>query len=200
MHMVCVRGSITDNNAGYLRMGDRDVTDSPRTLHRGTFLELIDSNGWEYAHRFATLGVVVVVAVDRGALLLVEQFRYAQNAVVLTLPGGLVDAKDAVDGGNPYADAAARELIEETGFGAERLTLLGAGPASPGMTTEHIRFYRADNLRRIGRALGDGDEELTVHRVPLAELRQFIAARQNVGVQIDVKLWAGLFLAGLNEP
>jgi ADP-ribose pyrophosphatase len=68
------------------------------------------------------------------------------------------------------------------------------------MTTEHIRFYRADNLRRIGRALGDGDEELTVHRVPLAELRQFIAARQNVGVQIDVKLWAGLFLAGLNEP
>jgi len=176
------------------------VTDSPRTLHRGTFLELLDSNGWEYAHRFATLGIVVVVAIDRGALLLVEQFRYAQNAVVLTLPGGLVDAQDAVDGGNPFADAAARELIEETGFGAERLTLLGAGPASPGMTTEHIRFYRADNLRRIGRALGDGDEELTLHRVPLAELRQFIAARQNVGVQIDVKLWAGLFLAGLNEP
>jgi ADP-ribose pyrophosphatase YjhB (NUDIX family) len=88
------------------------VTDGPRSLHRGEFLELLDRDGWVYAHRFATLGIVMVVAVDRGALLLVEQFRYAQNAAVLTLPGGLVDAQDAVDGGDPFADAAARELIE----------------------------------------------------------------------------------------
>jgi hypothetical protein len=43
------------------------VTDDPRTLHSGAFLELIDRDGWEYAHRFATLGVVMVVAVDHGA-------------------------------------------------------------------------------------------------------------------------------------
>jgi ADP-ribose pyrophosphatase len=67
------------------------------------------------------------------------------------------------------------------------------------MTTEHIRFYRADNLHQIGKALGDGDERLTVHRVPLAELRRFVAARQDAGVQIDVKLWAGLFLADLSK-
>jgi hypothetical protein len=35
-------------------------------------LELVDHDGWEYVHRFATLGVVVVVAVDHGTLLLVE--------------------------------------------------------------------------------------------------------------------------------
>ncbi len=175
------------------------MTDSPRTLHRGAFLELVDRDGWEYAHRFATLGIVVVVAVDQHALLLVEQFRVAQNAAVLTLPGGLVDAHDAADGDDPFATAAVRELIEETGFRAERLVLLGEGPASPGVTTEHIRFYRAEGLRRIGRALGDGDERLTVHRIPLADLRRFMAARQDVGVQIDVKLWAGLFLAGLSE-
>jgi len=175
------------------------VTDGPRTLHRGAFLELVDRDGWEFAHRFATLGVVVVVAVDHGALLLVEQFRPAQNAAVLTLPGGLVDAQDAVDDVDPFTVAAARELIEETGYGVERLTLLGEGPPSPGMTTEHIRFYREDNLHRIGRALGDGDERLTVHRVPLAEFRRFVAARQDAGVQIDVKLWAGLFLADLSE-
>jgi ADP-ribose pyrophosphatase len=172
------------------------MTNGPRTLHRGAFLELVDRDGWEYVHRFAALGIVVVVAIDQGALLLVEQFRVAQSAAVLTLPGGLVDAQDAVDSG----DAALRELIEETGFGAEGLMLLGAGPASPGMTTEHIRFYRADSLRRIGLALGDGDERLTVHRVPLTDLRRFMASRQDVGVQIDVKLWAGLFLAGLSEP
>jgi ADP-ribose pyrophosphatase len=178
----------------------RHMTYGPRTLHRGAFLELVDRDGWEYAHRFATLGIVVVVAVDHGALLLVEQFRVAQNAAVMTLPGGLVDAQDAVDGGDPFATAAARELIEETGFSAERLTRLGEGPASPGMTTEHIRFYRAEGLCRIGRALGDGDEQLIVHRVPMADLRQFMASRQDAGVQIDVKLWAGLFLAGLSEP
>ena len=109
-------------------MGDRDVTDGPRTLHRGAFLELVDRDGWEYVHRFATLGVVVVIAVDHGVLLLVEQFRPAQNAAVLTLPGGLVDTQDAVDGVDPFTDAAARELMEETGFSAERLTLLGEGP------------------------------------------------------------------------
>jgi ADP-ribose diphosphatase len=175
------------------------VTDGPRTLHRGAFLELVDRDGWEYVHRFATLGVVVVIAVDHGVLLLVEQFRPAQNAAVLALPGGLVDAQDAVDGVDPFTDAAARELMEETGFSAERLTLLGEGPASPGMTTEHIRFYRADNLHQIGQALGDGDERLTVHRVPLAELRRFVAARQDAGVQIDIKLWAELFLADLSD-
>jgi ADP-ribose pyrophosphatase len=115
---------------------------------------------------------------------------------VLKLPGGLVDARDAVGGGDPFADAAARELIEETGFGPERLTLLGAGPASPGMTTEHIRFYRADSLRRTGGALGDGDERLTVHRVPVAEFRRFVATRQDAGVQIDVKLWGGAIPGG----
>jgi ADP-ribose pyrophosphatase len=142
---------------------------------------------------------VVVVAVDHGALLLAEQFRVAQNAAVLTLPGGLVDAKDAIDGGDPFSKAAMRELIEETGFRAEHLTLLGSGPASPGMTTEHVRFYQAASLHQIGRALGDGDEELTVHHVALANLRQFMVSRQEVGVQIDVKLWAGLFLSGLSE-
>lgn len=175
------------------------MTDDLRTLHRGAFLELLDRDGWEYAHRFATLGVVMVVAVDQGTLLLVEQFRLAQNAAVLGLPGGLVDARDAVDGGDPFADAAARELREETGFSPEHLVLLGAGPASPGMTTEHIRFYRADGPRRICQALGDGDEVLTVHRVPLTELRRFIASRQDAGVQINVKLWAGLFLGGLSQ-
>ena len=72
------------------------MTDGPRTLHRGAFLELVDRDGWEYVHRFATRGVVVVIAVDHGVLLLVEQFRPAQNAAVLALPGGLVDAQDAV--------------------------------------------------------------------------------------------------------
>ena len=46
------------------------MTDGPQTLHRDR--ELVDRDGWEYAQRFATLGVVVVVAVDHGALLLVE--------------------------------------------------------------------------------------------------------------------------------
>jgi ADP-ribose pyrophosphatase len=74
-----------------------------------------------------------------------------------------------------------------------------------GMTTVCAPVFRLERLNltvplhRIGQALGDGNERLTVHRVPLAELRRFAAARQDAGVQIDIKLWAGLFLADLSD-
>jgi len=91
-----------------------------KTLYTGKFLKLLDRQGWEYVDRPASKGVVQIVATYEGSILVVEQFRWAQGAVVISLPGGLVE--DSTENAERDLEAAAhRELLEETGFAAGRM-------------------------------------------------------------------------------
>ena len=86
------------------------------------------------------------------------------------------------------ATAALRELEEETGYRAGRIEELGFFHASPGMVTEGFTLVRAHDLARVGDGGGAGDEEIAVHRVALAEVPAFVAAKRAEGVAVDVKL------------
>jgi ADP-ribose pyrophosphatase len=57
----------------------------------------------------------------------------------------------------------------------------------------HARGQRRDH----GRSGGDDTEEITVHEVPLGELRAFLAAKLADGLAVDPKIHAGLWLAGV---
>jgi ADP-ribose pyrophosphatase len=166
----------------------------PRVLGRGRYLTLVDDGGWEYVTRPNITGVVVIVAItpDRR-LLLVEQWRPAVRSRVIELPAGLVGDVDAHE---PLAAAAARELREETGFTARALVPIGAGPIAVGVSDEVISFFHALDLTRVGPGGGDATEEITVHEVPLGELRSFLSARAAEGLAVDPKIYAGLFLVG----
>ena len=59
--------------------------------------------------------VSILAIDDRGRVLLVRQFRYAVGQDTLEIPAGTIDP------GETPAEAARRELREETGFGCERL-------------------------------------------------------------------------------
>ena len=167
----------------------------PRVLGRGRFLTLVDDGGWEYVTRPEVTGIVVIVAVTSdGKLLLVEQWRPAVRNRVIELPAGLVGDVDAHE---PFAVAAARELVEETGFAAREMVPIGTGPIAVGVSDEMISFFRALEPTRVGPGGGDASEEITVHEVPLGELRGFLAARTADGLAVDLKIHAGLFLAGV---
>jgi len=92
--------------------------------------------------------------------------------------------------------AAHRELVEETGFEAHELVVLGAGPIAVGVSDEEVTFFEALGLARVGPGGGDDSEDITVHVVPLARLRVFLAERQSAGLAVDPKIYAGLFLVG----
>ncbi|HEX8482381.1 MAG TPA: NUDIX hydrolase [Allosphingosinicella sp.] len=151
----------------------------------GRFIEAKRLGTWEFVSRTRGIGAAVILAVDEGHVILVEQYRVPIAALCLELPAGLVGDQQQ---GEEAAAAAIRELEEETGYRAEGMVDLGRFHASPGMSSEGFTLLRAEGLRRVGEGGGVEGEEIAVHRVPLAQAAEFVAERRAAGVAIDVKL------------
>jgi ADP-ribose pyrophosphatase len=128
-------------------------------------------------------------------LLLVEQERVPLGQRSIEMPAGLVGDTTA---GESAEDAAARELLEETGWEASKIEFLLRGPTSSGMSSEQVVFVRASGLRRRHAGGGDESEAITVHEVPVPEVPRFLVARMSEGYAVDPKLWAGLWLLERN--
>lgn len=167
------------------------------TIHfNGRFLGLKERNGWEYAFRTNASGVIVLVPVtDAGELVLVEQYRPPVRRRVLELPAGLVG--DNGDDGEDFKVAAERELLEETGFRADYMDELLDCPSSPGMSDEVFTVYYASGLERVGPGGGVGNEDITVHLVPLDGFSGWFEARLKEGLMFDPKIFAGVYWASM---
>ena len=162
-------------------------------IGRGRFIRLVRRGGWEWAERTNASGIVVIVAVTPDdKVLLVEQHRVPVGGPVIELPAGLA-GDIAGEEDEDLSVAANRELEEETGWRAERLERLTAGPVSAGMTSEVLTFYRAHGLQRVGDGGGDPSEDIVVHEVPLTEVHGWLEARAAAGVMADPKVYAGLY-------
>ena len=169
----------------------------PRILATGRYLTFVEEDGWEYVTRPGVTGIVVIVAVtDDQRLVLVEQYRRAVHRRVIELPAGMVGDSDGRRA-ESMQDAAARELEEETGYRASEMIPLFEGPIAVGVSDETLSFFRARGLARVGPGGGDDTEDITVHEVALAELPSFLAAKQQAGLGVDSKIYAGLYLAGV---
>jgi ADP-ribose pyrophosphatase len=162
-----------------------------KALFEGKFLRLMDDDGWEFAERTTGAGVVCVVAVDGQHVILVEEFRPAVQAPVISFPAGLIDRAGAGETQETAIEAALRELREETGFAARSIEEVANGPISAGMTTERVTFFLAQDLQ-AGRQMLDAGEDIKVHRVPLKQLSSFFDACSSRGAEIDLKIFAGL--------
>jgi len=151
----------------------------------GRFLAVEKQGSWEYAVRARDIRAAVILALDGDHVILIEQHRIPVGARCLELPAGLV-GDEAAD--ESVETAAARELEEETGYRAGRLEVLGTFCSSPGMTSEIFTVVRATELERVGEGGGEETEDITVHRVAMAELPAFIADRRAEGYAMDAKL------------
>ena len=118
----------------------------------------------------------MILAVDDGHVLLVEQYRVPLGSACLELPAGLVG--DDVEGEEAEI-AAIRELEEETGYRARRMVDLGRYFASPGMSSEGFVLLRAEGLTRTGE--GGGVEGRGHPRPPRAARRRAGLRREQAG-------------------
>src|SRR5271156_1693404 len=106
----------------------------PVTLHSSKFLNLIKEGHWEYVDRVNASGAALIVAVTpEEKLLLVEQYRIPVHSRTIELPAGIIGDEPG-KGHESHAEAARRELLEETGYAAERMEPLTTGPACSGLT------------------------------------------------------------------
>ena len=166
------------------------------TLYNGDYLRICRRDNWEYAERTNASAAVIIVAVTpEDRLVLVEQFRIPVNARTIEMPAGLVG--DLGDN-ESIETAAARELIEETGWRAGHIQHLMTGPSSSGLSNEQVAFVRASQLEKIGEGGGDETEEIIVHEVPRKEAAAWLFARLQEGYSIDPKLYAGLYFIDKN--
>ena len=156
------------------------------TVWKGKYLSVRKNGTWEYAERVAGIAAAVIVAIDgEGQLLLVEQYRVPLGRPCLELPAGLVGDESA---GESVAEAARRELEEETGYLAAVVEERGDYFSSPGMTSESFTLVLATGLTRTGDGGGDAQENITVHRVAPEAVAGFVATKRREGVAIDAKM------------
>lgn len=164
-------------------MNDHDAPE--QTVWEGRFIVAKKRGKWEYVSRTRGISAAVILAVDAREVILVEQYRVPLGKRCLELPAGLVGDEDA---GESVESSTARELEEETGYRPAKIETLGYFHSSPGMVSEGFTLVRATGLTRVSDGGGEGDEDITVHRVPLAEIAAFVAERRAAGVAMDVKL------------
>lgn len=170
------------------------------TMHTGKFLALIKEGHWEYAERVNATGAAIIVAVtDERKVLFVEQYRIPVHARTIEFPAGIIGDEPGL-GDEAHADAARRELLEETGYAAEHVEALTYGPACSGLGSEIVTLYRATGLRRAGDGGGVAHEDITVHEVPLAGVDEWLEAKSRAGVLVDPKIYAGLYFVRNRQP
>ena len=159
-----------------------------RIVWQGRFIQAKTKGIWEYVSRARGIKAAVILAIDpEDHVLLVEQFRVPLGRNCIELPAGLIGDEDQFVGEDPTA-AANRELEEETGYRAARMEVLGEYYSSPGMVTESFTLLRATGLEKVGPGGGTEGEDITVHRVPLAGVAEFIDQCRQRGLGIDVRM------------
>jgi ADP-ribose pyrophosphatase len=111
-------------------------------------------------------GSVVIMAVDDSGMeprvLLARQYRHAACAYLWELPAGRIDE------GEDVLTGAKRELLEETGYSAQRWKRALYFWVSPGFLDETMAVYLATGLKR-GRATPEEDENIRVRFFPLTQ-------------------------------
>ncbi|QYJ06649.1 NUDIX hydrolase [Qipengyuania flava] len=169
-------------------MGVPDHDADEQIVWQGKYITTKKRGRWEYVGRPRNIRAAVILAVDdEDHVLLVEQYRVPLGQPCIELPAGLIGDEDDFEGEDPLA-AAGRELEEETGYRAAVLEDMGTFWSSPGMVSESFTLVRARDLTRVGDGGGVAGENITVHRVPLADIASFIADKRADGCGIDVRM------------
>ena len=156
-------------------------------MWEGRFVTAKRDGKWEYVSRSRGIKAAVILAIDDGHVLLVEQYRVPLGKNCIELPAGLVGDHDH-NTDEEISVAAVRELEEETGYRAQTMEDCGEFYSSPGMVSESFSLFKAYGLTKVSDGGGVDGENITVHRVALAELDEFVAQKRKEDAGIDVRL------------
>lgn len=135
-----------------------DTARSPRTGREHDFY-ILESADW----------VSIIPLTPDGEVVMVRQYRHGIREVTLEVPGGLVGP------GDTPLEAARRELLEETGYEAGDIKLIGVAHPQPAVLNNRHLTFLATNVHQTTIAHLDEGEDIEVVLVPLTEVQRKIA-------------------------
>ena len=164
------------------------------TLAQGQRLRLVKYGRWEFVQRTGASGVVIVIAVTEDEkLLFVEQYRAPVDSKVIEFPAGLIG--DHVGQEDESSEnAAARELWEETGYQAEKMTQVFVGASSAGLTDEMAIFLVAQGLKKVGPGEDVTSGKLKLHEIPLSDVNLWLQDAPSRDCLVGARVYSGLYL------
>ena len=145
-----------------------------------------EEKSWSYIERKHRRKAAVIAAITResSSLILIRQFRVPFGTDVFEFPAGLIDD------GETAAEAAQRELLEETGYSGQ---ILEVGPeitSTSGLSTEtvHMVYMETDEMPSKKPEL-EGSEQIEVFTLSRDDFPRFIRECENNSSLIDAKLY-----------
>lgn len=130
---------------------------------------------------------IVIGTTRDGQLLVVEEYRHSIGRIILGAAGGFVNKDETPE------QAARRELLEETGYSAEKITRLGTAFPLPGLLDQQVYYFHAENVFKTTAPALDGAESLQALLITPAALKEAIAG----GKSLDSALCTALFFLRL---
>ena len=106
---------------------------------------------------------VIAIPVIDGRFVMVRQWRHGLNGITVEFPGGVQEDDETPENG------AARELLEETGYRAGRVTVLGRCNPNPAIYGNTITFVLAEDLTATNMLHTDEDEFVEPVELPVQE-------------------------------
>lgn len=156
-----------------------------------------DGRAWHYVEQQEGIPGAVIIPRDRSRILFQWQYRYPLRKALLQLPRGFGDFAD-----RDSVQTAQRELKEETGLEATRITAIGPIYPDSGILTTRVDVFVAEvttqDFNRALRAKCDSPGE-NIHEhvaVPVGELSRII----RLGQLCDGITLAALALALSSDP
>lgn len=118
--------------------------------------------------------VVIIPRLRDGRLILIRQLRVATGGAIWEFPAGTLEKGESVSA------CARRELREETGWKAGRLRRVLDFFPTPGISTEKMYLFMADNLREKVSSTPEFDEELEVQYFTSSQIERMICRERIV--------------------
>lgn len=123
---------------------DRSI--SPRTQEERSFY-VIEADNW----------VNIIPITTSGQMVFVRQYRHGTESITLEIPGGVADPTDT-----SLADAARREMLEETGYDTGTIIPLGYVAPNPAIQNNHCHSFLALGAENVAEQNLDGGEDIEV--------------------------------------
>lgn len=169
---------------------------SSEIVYKGFFEVCVDQlqtpGGAKMSYSSVRLGVhavAILAKTKEGKWIINKEYRHPTGKWLLSCPGGRIDT------GESPMEAAKRELLEETGYGGGRFSILGNAYQCPALADQIVYYIYVEDAVFLQPAHHEPFEVIHTELKTPAELMSEIAA----GFPVDGVLCTALFLANLSK-